>query len=181
MPASCVIDSAVLLLRLEDRHSRSEERDALTRALADSRMAWPVHVLVDARRSRTNPDGESIAERARCLTRLVGGTPARCALLVSTPLQYGLARMFAAYAIHRNVKVAIFQDESPARAWLGQEEPQSEVGDAASGVLLDAAVADEGLTRDAPGLSAAREPAGPRTHPDEPHRGVPTGGRRSGG
>jgi hypothetical protein len=183
MPASCVIDSAGLLLRLEDRHAHSEERDALTRALADPRLAWPVRILVDARRSLANPDGDAIAERARCLARMVGGALTRCALLVSTPLQYGLARMFAAYAIHRSVKVAIFQDESAARAWLSQAETQSDLTDAAPEARPDAPIPDEGLTRLAApaALSAAREPGALRNHPDELLPSVPTGGRRSGG
>ena len=183
MPASCVIDSALLLLRLEDRHAHSEERDALTHALADPRLVWPVRILVDARRSRANPDGESIAERARCLTRLIGGALTRCALLVSTPLQYGLARMFAAYAIHRSVKVAIFQDESAARAWLSEDETQADRSDTAPELGSDSPIADEGLTRErAPAaLSAARQPGALRNHPDEPLPDDPAGGRRSGG
>ncbi len=164
----------MLVLRLDDRHSHAEEREALSRALVDARLVLPVRLLVDVRRSRSNPNGESIAERARCLGRLSEGALTRCAVVVSTPLHYGLARMFAAYAIHRGVSVAIFEDEASARAWLKDGRATSpETGEEAG------PAAPEGARRADRSASISDElgQAAPRNRPDVRRPAVPAAGK----
>jgi hypothetical protein len=181
MSVVCEIDSTFLILRLEERHAHSDERDALSRALVDPRLSLPVRLLVDARASQTNPDGESIADRARCLGRLGRGALTRCAVVVSTPLQYGLARMFAAYAIHGGINVAIFHDEPTARGWLGRDESASDVvADQVEGFTIDAPLDGGVATVDRPAaLSDGQELAARRNRPDAKLPGAPAADKPS--
>jgi hypothetical protein len=183
MPVSCEIDFNVVVLRLDDRHTHAEERSTLARALVDPRLVVPARLLVDVRRSRENPNGESIAERARCLGRLGEGALNRCAVVVSTPLHYGLARMFAAYAIHRGVSVAIFGDEAGARAWLRDEGAASTLAELRTQPAIEGFPGNEGVRRaDGPGsISGEREQAAPRSRPDATPPAAPAVGKPSAG
>ncbi len=114
--------SGFLTLRLEGEHSLAQEREALARALVSPELEVRAALLVDARRSTTNPPGASIAERARCLGQLLECLLPRCAVLVSGSLHYGLARMFAVHAERYGVTVGVFTDERDARSFLACDD-----------------------------------------------------------
>jgi hypothetical protein len=112
------IEGDLLVLRLDGDHTRLQEREAVAVALANPALEISAALLVDARHSTANPDAASIMDRARCLASLRQCLAPRCAVLVSTSVHYGLARMFAAYAENHGLAVGVFTDESVARCWL---------------------------------------------------------------
>lgn len=141
MPVTYEAGPGVLILRLIGDHTLAEESEALARALVNPDLEIRAALLVDARRSTANPQGPSIAERARCLARLRECLLPRCAVLVSGSLHYGLARMLAAHAESHGIAVDVFTDETGARSWLAWDDA-GDHGDhttAGPGTLRDSA------------------------------------------
>jgi hypothetical protein len=122
MPVTYEASPGVLILRLVGNHTLAEESETLARALVSPALEIRAALLVDARRSTANPQGPSIAERARCLARLHGCLLPRCAVVVSDSLHYGLARMLAAHAESHGIAVDVFADETNAMAWLAWDD-----------------------------------------------------------
>lgn len=60
-----------------------------------------------------------LADRARSRPLLA---PIRSALVVTQPVQLGLARMFQILNEHPQITLRIFEDEATARAWLTADQ-----------------------------------------------------------
>ena len=146
------IENDLLILRLDGDHTRAQEREALALALVNPALQISAALLVDARHSTANPHATSIMDRARCLASLRQCLAPRCAVLVSTSVHYGLARMFAAYAEGHGLAVGVFTDEAAARCWLADlaqiySQPQAAESDADSASPAPRARADGPLPR----------------------------------
>ena len=82
----------------------------------------PVRILWDGRSALADKSGLVIrraASRIRTLPPLEG---ARLALLVSTDLQFGLARLGGAYLEMEGLQVRVYRDRSEALTWLESAE-----------------------------------------------------------
>jgi hypothetical protein len=118
MPADYTIDSArrVLVVRFWGRLSRSDAIAIRSRLRADPAFDPSLNDLVDL------TDVTAIDLTAEDLQHF-GGTPLargiRYAVVATTPLTYGIARVFQAYRESQGAPIEVFHDRASAERWVG--------------------------------------------------------------
>ena len=123
MPASYRIDVArrVVLSRAWGVFSAQDVFDHFTALAADPAFDPSFYQLIDLR-DVEQVDLETSFIRRHALERLFAGGALR-ALVVSSDIHYGLARMYGAYAEYASQNVRVFRDMHEAEQWLGLEAP----------------------------------------------------------
>ncbi len=84
----------------------------------------PRPVLFDIRASKERRSAEELKGIATALGRHRGTVADHCAIVVSTPLYYGLGRMFGHFAEEYGITMEIFDDPLEAEAWLRAPAPR---------------------------------------------------------
>ena|SRR2546427_1831640 len=119
MPFTYVVDSVAGVVRTSGHGVI--RIDDLANHLQSLVEAGLVHVpqLIDAREAQH----ELAVEDMRRLVALVekmptGGSPRRTALVVTSMVDYGMARMYGALAAETDPGFAVFQNLAEAEAWL---------------------------------------------------------------
>jgi len=92
----------------------------ISAAVSDPKFQPGTSLLLDVRRCTDNPSaGEFRDWAARLAARRRSGLASRCALVIGPQtLQFGLARMAAAYLDLQGMELEIFQNLEAAFAWL---------------------------------------------------------------
>ena len=122
MPSSYVFDGGILHVICDGCQSLEEDIAALSAAFRSQELVSGTNLLLDFRASRENRTNEKIA-RLACFIREKRSLLGDCsAILVSDPLQYGLARMLAAHAEAGGMKFSVFTDPVQARRWLRPDD-----------------------------------------------------------
>ena len=95
-------------------------RDALSETISDPAFDPTMPALWDIRNATGNLSGSQIRELAGAVASLWRDQrPPRIALLVSSGLQYGLARMYEQYIdLTRKMEMSVFKAEEDALLWL---------------------------------------------------------------
>jgi hypothetical protein len=120
MPAEFAIHRqwGVVVSRGSGVFTQADFLDHMSRMRADPEFNPDLHQIVDCRAitkmDLTSGQIESLASRSIFSAR------SRRAFVVSSDMQYGLARMFATYReMQAGQEVMVFQEMSDALAWLG--------------------------------------------------------------
>lgn len=126
MSVRYTISGRLLHLYLEGTYAPGDVVTTFDRALEDPALPMDARLVIDVRQSdvfqnRETADIQRVAEAFRPRAHRVGG---RCAMLVSSQVQYGVARMGAAFAEARAVEARVFTDLGEALAWLGLDPSQ---------------------------------------------------------
>lgn len=118
MPIRHEIRGALLWIVVDGGYDEAELERAKQNALHDPAFRPGMPVLIDSRKTSVAPSRGGVAERAAFLAGLRPRVGPRCALVVSDPLHYGLARMLAAFGEPQGLEIQVFQDPEHAEAWL---------------------------------------------------------------
>ena len=123
MPASYRIDVArrLVLSRAWGVFTAQDLLDHYNALAADPAFDPSFSQLVDLRDVEQVELDTSVIRR-HALERLFGGGAQR-ALVVSSDMHYGLARMYGAFAEFASQNVKVFRDMHEAEQWLGLETP----------------------------------------------------------
>jgi hypothetical protein len=109
--------------------SNADLRSTMIRVLRDSRFDLSLNELWDFR--ECSPDDVSfdgLFQVVKGATLVLGlltdpSTPrARCAVIVATQEQFGLARMYQSLSERLHLETEVFHDPESARRWLGLSE-----------------------------------------------------------
>ena len=85
-------------------------------AAAKRSVPWPV--LFDIRESNEKRRADELKGIAMVLSQHRGIVADHCAVVVSSPLYYGVSRMFAHFAEEYGVSMQIFDNVEAAESWL---------------------------------------------------------------
>ena len=120
MSISAKVDSelGVAFLIVEDPWSLDEFRDALGLMSKDPSFDEAMGVVVDFARVTTVPASADIEQFMAYLGGQDDRRNVKRAILVDSDLQYGMARMGAAYAEHYALRVQVYRELDEALAWL---------------------------------------------------------------
>lgn len=107
------------------RQGLQEAADALERGDGPARP-----VLFDIRRSAESRAADEIRAIATVLGGFRESLDGRCAVVVATPLYYGVSRMFSTYAEQYGIEIEIFGSPEEGTHWLlgtadGVGQPES--------------------------------------------------------
>jgi hypothetical protein len=123
MPVSYLIDETVVIIRSLGVHSTDELRDAWLAAEADPLFPVPVAVVcicIDARLS-TSLAKRSLSDlraTAAWFEQRVRLTSRRCAWVTRPGIQFGLARMMAAWIESQGYRTFVTTQLDDALVWL---------------------------------------------------------------
>ncbi len=118
MPIRHEIRGPLLWVVVDGPYDDDELRAAWNRAFSDPAFSEGMPALIDSRKTLANPTRAGVVARADFLAGLRSRIGARCALVVSDPLHYGLARMLAAFTESSGLEIQVFEDPARAEAWL---------------------------------------------------------------
>lgn len=124
----CIDASGLVRITVTGMVSAAEVTDFLETLGADAALRPAAPQLVDLRgmaQAASIADVELIAATYERMTTQFAG--ARCAMLVGTPVMFGVARQFGTLVERAHVEAAPFTNERDAWEWLGAERrPGSE-------------------------------------------------------
>jgi hypothetical protein len=116
---SHTIDGSLLVIKAEGKYSSDDIRATFTAALSDPKLPPKARLLIDARESLANPTVNEMEARLALLRSLRPRMAPFCAMGVTTPLHWGLARMYQAGSeIHDGPRIEVFKDINAAKQWL---------------------------------------------------------------
>ena len=78
------------------------------------RYLWDIRMLVEG--PGTSGDLRQMLEEAKRLSERWNGS--RVAILATSDLHFGIARMFTAFAVDLDIEYRVFREEPDARTWL---------------------------------------------------------------
>lgn len=111
----------VAFLTVDEPWSVEDLRGALDVLGTDPQFDPAMGVVVDFTRVTTAPVSAEIEQYMAFLGGQGDRRNVKRAILVSNDLQYGMARMAAAYGEHYSLRVQVYRDLDEALAWLGDE------------------------------------------------------------
>jgi hypothetical protein len=112
------IENNVLHLNLDGELTKDDVLGFRARVQADPSY-WPgMPELVDCRGLSTLFSADDLRALAARMERPASPRPWRCAVLVSSDVVYGLARMYDAFVDAAPIEVRPFRDPAEATAWL---------------------------------------------------------------
>ena len=119
MGISYKLDGDVLLVRQQGVADPDDIRTVMKSAFSEMNSPKNIHLLWDARES----PAEASSEKIKNLLHLGPALSGRIAILVSSQLQYGLARMTVAYGEQLGLSVRVLRDLDEASTWLRTSAP----------------------------------------------------------
>jgi hypothetical protein len=114
-------DRGVAYLIMEDPWSVEEMQGAIGAVASDPDFDPAMGVVVDFTRVTTVPASAEIEQYMAYLGGQSERRNVKRAILVANDLQYGMARMAAAYGEHYSLRVQVYRDLDEALAWLCDE------------------------------------------------------------
>jgi hypothetical protein len=120
MPFTYVFDAATNIVRTSAQGLvRFDDLAAHLQALMDAGVAR-VPQLIDARDAQHDLSASDIRRLVELVSHLQAayGFSRRTALVVSTPMDFGMARMYGALAQKVDPDFSVFRDLGEAEAWL---------------------------------------------------------------
>lgn len=115
------IEGRVLIIRQNDEKDLEAYLAVMAEANADERLQPGTALLWDGRRSRADASADTLKLLIHRIATSSDKLSLRCAMLVSSDLQYGVSRMLSVYAEDEGMDVAIFRSEEQAMAWCQGE------------------------------------------------------------
>ncbi len=121
MPVSYSLTGSLLQLNLEGHYEPHDIIAAFLKGLADPQCPPRVALLLDVTRSeslekRTPHEIRHVAEFLGPYADRLG---ARCAVVATKDIHFGLSSMGSAYTENVGVEAAVFRDTESAVLWLG--------------------------------------------------------------
>lgn len=126
MPVGYAYDGKVIHVALARNYSDNDFRNVIYKALSDPAFESGMRLLVDLRDSSETRTSEELRWKVIFLKTLRSQLSPYCAVVVSSPSHYGLARMFSTFAESEGIQVLVTHDIEQARLWLeraGVEHP----------------------------------------------------------
>jgi len=126
MAVTYSFDGRILRLAFAGDYSAEDVVGVADRAFADPALPREVRLLVDVTRSgslagRSAEELRAFVDRFRPWQSRIG---TRSAVLVGSPLQFGLMRMVVAFGEKHGFNTRIFRTEAEAVDWLSQQPVQ---------------------------------------------------------
>ena len=116
---SHAIDGSLVVIRADGKYTSDDIRATFNAALSDPKLPPKARLLIDARESLANPTINEMEARLALLRSLRPRIAPFCAIVVTTPLHWGLARMYQAGSeIHDGPRIEVFKDIYTAKQWL---------------------------------------------------------------
>jgi hypothetical protein len=121
MPVEYEINSEAQLLTLTaiGEVTLDEESDCFARWSGDPHYHKAMPILLDNRERTTEASSDHVRKVAGLAEKnqeIIG--EARCAIVVSSHVEYGMARMFSLISDSEPMAVKVFRDIAEARQWL---------------------------------------------------------------
>ena len=111
-------EASVAFLYVEEPWNLEELRGALGLMGSSSGFDPSMGILVDFTKVSTPPKSAEIEQYMAFLGGQTDRVSVKRAILVESDLQYGMARMAAAYGEHYSLRVQVYRDLDAALAWL---------------------------------------------------------------
>lgn len=112
----------ILVVRRWGHITTHDEERACAEREADPQISPGIPVLVDCREVEPPDSTETVRYVADCVMRLASRSACGpVAIVVSTDVEYGMARMYMAYTDNVHPNTQVFRSIESARKWLGME------------------------------------------------------------
>lgn len=108
----------IFLVQASGSVSFTEAQDTQAQILADPRLADGSCMLVDCRELKAAPSAGELRQLAGNLVPMLDRGLGAIAIVTSSPMVYGVARMFATFAELVNAHVMPFKCMDEAKNWL---------------------------------------------------------------
>ena len=118
MPVGYAYDGKVIHVALARHYSDNDFRNVIYKALSDPAFESGMSLLVDLRESSETRTSEELRWKVIFLKTLLSRLSSFCAVVVSSPSHYGLAKMFSTFAESEGISVLVCYDIEEAKRWL---------------------------------------------------------------
>ena len=119
MPVHYTIQANLIAFKLNGNYSIDELKEVCYKAILNPAFQSPMKVIVDLSQAPSSSTSKQIKEQAAVLRSINAHLSSRWAILAEPgPLNYGLARMFAAHIGRDDIQMCIFADHGKACRWL---------------------------------------------------------------
>ena len=130
MGSTYKIEKGIAVLTNSGSFSYRDVETTLRALAKDQDFRAGMGVLFIDKGSNYDPPGHEPKAAARMLSSFVPGISGRIAIVVSTDLHFGIARMIQAHCEAHEVTFKVFREEHTARMWLTKGAEQSHASDA---------------------------------------------------
>jgi hypothetical protein len=129
MSVNYVMEEDVLRVIFQGRRDLQQDIADLTEVVGADEFIDGMNLLLDTTSCEANPTYEEIIEFASFLGSLRPRIGRRCSVLVSSRVQYGLARMLAAHAEQYDLAISVFTAGEAALLWLDSSGDPCSIAD----------------------------------------------------